>query len=46
MTIEAIAEVLGGKKALREKIETSSELVELTRAVLKVLGRIAYGVYS
>jgi putative toxin-antitoxin system antitoxin component (TIGR02293 family) len=34
MTISAIAEVLGGKKALRKEVETSAELVELTRAGL------------
>jgi putative toxin-antitoxin system antitoxin component (TIGR02293 family) len=31
MTVEAIAEVLGGTKILRKKIGTASELVELTR---------------
>jgi putative toxin-antitoxin system antitoxin component (TIGR02293 family) len=36
MTIAAIAEVLGGKRALKRKIETSSDLVELTRAGLPV----------
>lgn len=43
MTVAAIAEVLGGKKALRQKIETSSELVKLTRAGLPVaiLGALA-----
>ena len=44
MTVAAIAEMLGGKKALRKNIETSSELVELTRAGLPVaiLGAIAH----
>jgi len=36
MTVAAIAEVLGGKKALKRKIETSSDLVELTRTGLPV----------
>jgi len=31
MTVEAIAEVLGGKKVLRKKIGTAADLVELTR---------------
>lgn len=34
MTISAITERLGGRKALRKNIETSSELVGLTRAGL------------
>ena len=44
MTVAAIAEVLGGKKALRKNIETPSELVELTRAGLpaSILGAIAH----
>jgi putative toxin-antitoxin system antitoxin component (TIGR02293 family) len=36
MTISAIAEVLGGKRALRQKIETSSDLARATRAGLSV----------
>ena len=36
MTISAIAEVLGGRRALKRRIETSSELAELTRAGLAV----------
>jgi putative toxin-antitoxin system antitoxin component (TIGR02293 family) len=36
MTIAAIAEVLGGKRALRQKIETSSDLARATRAGLSV----------
>lgn len=36
MTVAAIAEVLGGKKTLKRKIETSSDLMELTRAGLPV----------
>ena len=31
MTVEAIAEVLGGKKVLRRRVGTASDLVELTR---------------
>jgi putative toxin-antitoxin system antitoxin component (TIGR02293 family) len=44
MTVVVIAEVLGGKKALKQKIETSSDLVELTRAGLPVaiLGALAH----
>jgi len=43
MTVSAIAEVLGGRKALRQKIETSSELAKATRAGLAVnsLDRLA-----
>ena len=43
MTVAAIAEVLGGKKALRKNVETFSELVELTRMGLPaaILGIIA-----
>ena len=36
MTIAAIAEVLGGRKALRQKIETTSDLARATRAGLSV----------
>jgi putative toxin-antitoxin system antitoxin component (TIGR02293 family) len=36
MTIAAIAEVLGGRRALRQKIETSSDLARATRAGLSV----------
>ena len=36
MTIAAIAEVLGGRKALRQKVETSSDLAKATRAGLSV----------
>jgi putative toxin-antitoxin system antitoxin component (TIGR02293 family) len=36
MTISAIAEVLGGKRTLRLKIETSSDLARATRAGLSV----------
>jgi putative toxin-antitoxin system antitoxin component (TIGR02293 family) len=36
MTIPAIAAVLGGKKALRRKVETSSDLANATRAGLSV----------
>jgi putative toxin-antitoxin system antitoxin component (TIGR02293 family) len=36
MTIAAIAEVLGGRKSLRQKVETSSDLAEATRAGLSV----------
>jgi len=36
MTISAIAEVLGGRKALKRKIETSSDLARATRAGLLV----------
>jgi putative toxin-antitoxin system antitoxin component (TIGR02293 family) len=36
MTISAIAEVLGGRKALRQDVETPSELAEVTRAGLSV----------
>jgi putative toxin-antitoxin system antitoxin component (TIGR02293 family) len=36
MTIAAIAEVLGGKKILRKRIETSSDLAKATRAGLSV----------
>ena len=44
MTVSAIAEVLGGKKALKKKIETPSDLAELTRAGLPVaiLGILAH----
>ncbi|HTD56912.1 MAG TPA: antitoxin Xre/MbcA/ParS toxin-binding domain-containing protein [Silvibacterium sp.] len=43
MTIAAIAEVLGGRKAFGHKIETSSDLAEATRAGLLVdsLDRLA-----
>jgi putative toxin-antitoxin system antitoxin component (TIGR02293 family) len=36
MTIAAIAEVLGGRKAFGQKVETSSELAKATRAGLAV----------
>jgi putative toxin-antitoxin system antitoxin component (TIGR02293 family) len=36
MTITAIAEVLGGKRTLRKKIETSAELTKATRGGLSV----------
>jgi putative toxin-antitoxin system antitoxin component (TIGR02293 family) len=36
MTVSAIAEVLGGRKALRQKVETSSDLAKATRAGLSV----------
>ncbi len=36
MTVSAIAELLGGKKVLRKDVETTSQLVELTRAGLPV----------
>lgn len=36
MTIAAIAEVLGGRKAFRQRIETSSDLARATRAGLPV----------
>ncbi|HMF79165.1 MAG TPA: antitoxin Xre/MbcA/ParS toxin-binding domain-containing protein [Bryobacteraceae bacterium] len=36
MTISAIAELLGGRKVLRKDVETTSELVDLTRAGLPV----------
>jgi putative toxin-antitoxin system antitoxin component (TIGR02293 family) len=36
MTIAAIAEVLGGRKAFRHKVETSSDLASATRAGLSV----------
>jgi putative toxin-antitoxin system antitoxin component (TIGR02293 family) len=36
MTIAAIAEVLGGRKTLRQKIETSADLANATRAGLSV----------
>jgi putative toxin-antitoxin system antitoxin component (TIGR02293 family) len=36
MTIAAIAEVLGGRKSLRQKVETSSDLAKATRAGLSV----------
>jgi putative toxin-antitoxin system antitoxin component (TIGR02293 family) len=36
MTITAIAEVLGGRKALRKEIETSSDLAKATRAGLSI----------
>src|SRR5271156_1032753 len=36
MTIAAIAEVLGGRRPLRQKIETSSDLARATRAGLSV----------
>jgi putative toxin-antitoxin system antitoxin component (TIGR02293 family) len=36
MSIAAIAEVLGGKKAFRQKIETSSDLARATRRGLPV----------
>ena len=36
MTIAAIAEVLGGRRALRQKVETSSDLARATRAGLSV----------
>jgi putative toxin-antitoxin system antitoxin component (TIGR02293 family) len=36
MTIAAIAEVLGGRKAFRQKVETSSDLAKATRAGLSV----------
>lgn len=36
MTISAIAEVLGGKKALRLRVETSSDLARATRAGILV----------
>jgi len=36
MTIAAIAEVLGGRKVFGQKVETSSELAEVTRAGLSV----------
>jgi putative toxin-antitoxin system antitoxin component (TIGR02293 family) len=36
MTVSAIAEVLGGTKALKKEVETSADLVELTRLGLPV----------
>jgi putative toxin-antitoxin system antitoxin component (TIGR02293 family) len=36
MTVSTIAEVLGGKKALKQKIETTSDLARATRAGLSV----------
>lgn len=36
MTVSAIAEVLGGRKSFRKRVETSSDLVEITRAGLPV----------
>ena len=36
MTIAAIAEVLGGRKALRQKIETPSDLAKATRIGISV----------
>jgi len=37
MTVSAIAEILGGKKALKKRVETSAELVALTRAGLPAI---------
>jgi len=36
MTVSGIADILGGKKALKKKVETSSDLEEVTRAGLFV----------
>jgi putative toxin-antitoxin system antitoxin component (TIGR02293 family) len=36
MTVSAIAEVLGGRKSFRKHVETSSDLVAITRAGLPV----------
>ena len=36
MTISAIADVLGGRKTLRQEVETSSDLARATRAGLSV----------
>jgi putative toxin-antitoxin system antitoxin component (TIGR02293 family) len=36
MTVSSIAEVLGGRKALKKEVETALELAEVTRAGLSV----------
>ena len=36
VTVSAIAEVLGGRKSFRKQVETSTDLVEITRAGLPV----------